>query len=144
MISRIKIRPYHYRFSDTGSRYYEFKLYEWDFDYIDGYSLVGKYSLDELERPNCVYIIDAYKMNESVDDCYRIFATEKAMSEKYLNELISILSSIGISIEVRKKFFGLYKTLLIKKSMYNDLLFLLKLYDNGFDISVDSKEIKRV
>ena len=81
-------------------------------------------------------------MNESVDDCYRIFATKKAMSKRYLNELISILSSIGI--EVRKKFFGLYKTLLIKKSMYNDLLFLLKLYDNGFDISVESKEIKRV
>ena len=138
MSNKIQIRPYHYCFDDTGSRYYEFKLYEWDFDYIDGYML------DELERPNCVYIIDTYKRNESVDDYYRIFATRKAMSKKYLNELISILSSIGINIEVRKKFFGLYKTLLIKKSMYNDLLFLLKLYDNGFDISVDSKEIKRV
>ena len=135
MSKKIQIRPYHYRFGD---RYYEFKLYEWDFDYIDGYCL------DCLERPNCVYIIDAYKREESVGDYYRIFATKKAMSKKYLNELISILSSIGIRIEVRKKFFGLYKTLLIKKSMCDDLLFLLKLYDNSFDISVDSKEIKRV
>jgi len=139
MIRRIEIGLRDY-FSDRRDIYYEFEFYEWE----DKYSLVGKHSLDGVKYCNCLYIIDEYEMCECIDDCYRIFANRKAMSKRHLNELISILSSIGISIEIRKKFFGLYKTLWIKKSMYNNLLFLLKLYDNNFDISVDSKEIKLV